>query len=321
MLSVAFLGCRGSQSAAFGRLPATPSPVPSPTPWSPPAFVNAAAPLDIPTYEGSGQVVHPDVAHFPEGWRGHKYWMAMTPYPFDTDSYENPSIVVSDDGLSWSVPEGLENPLAPRPACDHNSDADVVYNPRTDQLYVYYTEQSRADRCPGENGNVVRLVTSPDGVNWSAPQTVMSWSLDRDPLYVSPAVVHVDGVFHMWIANNSNVVGHATSADGIHWSPLDAVNVTPPPWHLDVAHADGEYVMLLVDSPLAGANLRVAMSRDGANWTPAADPVLRPSSGWDDERIYRSTLIYDESARLLKLWYCARSSAGQWHVGYTEAAR
>jgi hypothetical protein len=319
-LSVAALGCSsGKKSATFGRPPSTTPPdtiAPSPTPWSPPAFANAAAPLDIPTYEGSGQAVHPDVIYFQDGWHGHKYWMAMTPYPFDTDTYENPSIVVSDDGLSWSVPDGLTNPIVPRPDCDHNSDPDIVYNPRTNELYVYYTEQLRADRCPGRNTNSVRLVTSADGINWSAPQTVMSWNLDTDPLYLSPAVVYVGGVFHMWLASSVSGVVHGTSDDGFRWSPLD---VTPVPWHLDVAYVDGEFVMLIVDSPVAGAHLVAATSKDGVKWSAGSDPILSPGNGWDDERIYRSTLLYDESIRLLRLWYSAKSSAGQWHIGYTEA--
>ena len=148
----------------------------------------------------------------------------------------------------------------------------------------------------------------------------MSWSLDTDPLYLSPAVVYVDGVFHMWMASSADVTVHATSEDGIRWSPLETVDVTPPPWHLDVAYVGGEYVMLLVDSPLAGANLRIATSKDGSNWTAGSEPVLRPGNGWDDERIYRSTLLFDDSTRLLRLWYSARSSGGQWHVGYTQAA-
>ena len=73
----------------------------------------------------------------------------MTPYPYDTDTRENPSIVVSDDGLSWSVPDGLENPLVSPPACDHNSDPDIVYNPRSDELFVYYTVAIAGRPLPG----------------------------------------------------------------------------------------------------------------------------------------------------------------------------
>ncbi|MBO9605718.1 MAG: hypothetical protein J7639_07195, partial [Paenibacillaceae bacterium] len=61
----------------------------------------------IPTYDGSGQTVHPCVLFFPEGWKGHRYWMAFTPYPDGNDQFENPSLVVSGDGVRWFVPPGL----------------------------------------------------------------------------------------------------------------------------------------------------------------------------------------------------------------------
>ncbi len=245
----------------------------------------------------------------------------MTPYPYGKDSYENPSILFSDDGLTWLVPGGLTNPIVSAPACDHNSDPDIVYDPRNDELYVYYTEQLRIDRCGNQNTNSVRLVTSSDGVTWSAPQTVMSWNLDVDPLYLSPAVVYVDGAFQMWLAGGPSGVAHATSRDGVTWSALDAQDVTPVPWHLDVVNVNGEFLMLIVDSPAAGARLVGATSRDGIRWVPGSVPMLSPSTAWDDERIYRSTLVYDAATGLLRLWYSARSSSGQWHIGYAEAMR
>src|SRR4051794_8423432 len=59
---------------------------------------NAAAPLVTPTYEVSGQVVHPAVVRFADGWHGYEYWMAVEPYPNENDHYENPSILASNDG-------------------------------------------------------------------------------------------------------------------------------------------------------------------------------------------------------------------------------
>ena len=56
-------------------------------------------PLNIPKYDASG-VVHPDVMYFPSGKDGYKYWMAYTPYP--PQSKENPSIIRSNDGITWT---------------------------------------------------------------------------------------------------------------------------------------------------------------------------------------------------------------------------
>lgn len=47
----------------------------------------------MPTYDGSGQVVHLSVIDFynecTEGlWCGYRYWMAITPFPYGNDKYE-----------------------------------------------------------------------------------------------------------------------------------------------------------------------------------------------------------------------------------------
>ena len=46
------------------------------------AAVSAANYLTLPTPDGSGQMVHPDVIDFGSNnaWNGWRYWMAITPY-------------------------------------------------------------------------------------------------------------------------------------------------------------------------------------------------------------------------------------------------
>src|SRR5208337_5394840 len=88
--------------------------------------------LNLATSEGSGQACHPDVVHIPGGFGAQNwtYWMACTPYPYAEYRYENPEIFASYDGLHWTIPNGLQNPLVQKPAgtMDHNSDPDMVYH-------------------------------------------------------------------------------------------------------------------------------------------------------------------------------------------------
>ena len=78
----------------------------------------------LPTYDGSGQAVHPDIVG-PEQTGG-VYLMAFTPYPFTNDRFENPSVVISDDGLRFREERRGLNPLAPTPGTDHNDDPDIL---------------------------------------------------------------------------------------------------------------------------------------------------------------------------------------------------
>ncbi len=280
--------------------------------------LNAPTPLVTPTYDGSGQVVHPDVLHVPGGWNGYEYWMGMTPYPGSNDNYENPSILASHDNLTWVVPPGVVNPLAPEPA-GHNDDVDMLIV--DGQMVMYFNETNN-------NGTTyIKRLTSTDGSAWTTAQTVITM-----PNYVmSPAVIHDGSVYHMWYVRSvvgcsaaSQAFYHRTSADGIAWGPEEAATMDHPGrvlWHLDVQLNAGLYTMLFISYP-AGATcgnttMYYAESTDGLAWTANPDPFLtRSSSGWDNGNMYRASYTIDGD--FLRIWYSAMSSGSQWRVGYTE---
>ena len=98
--------------------------------------------LVIPTYDGGGESTEPDIVMFPAPWHGWEYWMIMNPYPNGNDGFENPSIIASHDGIAWSVPDGVVNPLVPYPLVGtaHNSDPDLAYSPGSNNLVLVYRE-------------------------------------------------------------------------------------------------------------------------------------------------------------------------------------
>ncbi len=116
--------------------------------------------LTIPTYEYQGKtpnnVTHPDVLDFtlvngaggtPLGtWGGHRFWMAVTPNQEGNSQFENPCLVSSDAGKIWSA-EGIPNPLSVverEPDGTHNCDNDVIYDPVSNELWVYYVWEQDA---------------------------------------------------------------------------------------------------------------------------------------------------------------------------------
>ena len=287
-----------------------------------PSGMNAATYLNTPTYDGSGQVVHPDVVYVPGGWNGYEYWMAMTPYPNSNDDYENPSVLASHDGIVWEEPPGISNPLVPM-AADHNADADMLLVDGTMMLYyVEYTGRTASDFSH------INLLTSADGVNWSGPVTVFSVPM-TDGYGLSPAVIYEDGTFYVWYVRNagcsagSSAVYLRTSSDGIAWGAEQAVTMPHPGqvvWHPDVQKSGSTYVMLYAAYPAGSTcgytRLYYAESTDRLNWTVNTTPVLTPNpSGWDSTNIYRSSFLIDGT--YLRIWYSAQGG-GQWHVGYTE---
>ena len=281
----------------------------------PPRFLESLTPVSFSTYDGSGQVVHPDIAFFPYGWRGQRYWAGITPYPNSNRAYENPSMYMSDDGAAWSVPAGLRNPVM-KTTRGHLSDPDVVYNPRTNELWLYYREAVfKRGRHAGDNFFLTR---SADGVRWSAPSLLATHS---KRYVVSPTVVlGRDGAWRMWAvdagavgcsARASRVVARR-SVNGVRWSVARSVRLDQPgyvAWHLDVQYiaSRGEYWALIAayakGSGCGATELFFATSRDGDTWTTYAAPVLARGAVWQfSANVYRSSLIYDAERDAVTIW-------------------
>ena len=283
-----------------------------------PLSLGALRRLRLATFEGSGQFVHPDVVRVPRGWAPARRFLAITPYPGGDVTHELPSIYRSGAATDWVVPTGGTNPVV-RPWKGYLSDPDVVFEPNRRELWMYFRHVGRA--------NSVFLTVSPDGVQWSRPERVVTAPNHQ---LVSPAVVRVgDGDWHMWAVNagsagcqsQTTTVEHRTSTDGLHWSPPERVDVSGPnalpPWHIDVAWIPevGEFWALYNEKPeytCATPALRLATSTDGLTWVQHPTPVLRAGIIPEfNDIVYRSTLEYDARTDMVTLWYSGARSAGE----------
>ena len=266
--------------------------------------------LKLATFDGSDQLVHPDVARVPRGWAPARRFLAVTPYPGGDVTHELPSVYQSGDPSEWVAPDGLTNPVV-KPWKGYLSDPDLVFEPHRRQLWMYYRHVSQR--------NTIFLTVSGDGTHWSRPMRIISAPNHQ---IVSPAVVRVgDRDWHMWSVNSggsgcrsqSTTVEHRTSADGLHWSTPQTVDVSGPnalpPWHIDVLWVPElkEYWALYNEKPefsCTTAALRLSTSKDGITWTQHPTPVLTAGvTRAFNDIVYRSTLEYDARSEMVTLWY------------------
>ena len=265
--------------------------------------------------------MHPSVVQFDAPWNGYHYWMAMTPYTNYNGYVENPSILASNDGLSWVVPAGVENPVALNKAAQY-ADTQLLYDSASNELWLYYLDKT----FPG----IVRMRSS-NGVNWSAAEHVLGAPALQ---CLSPAVEKSGSTYYMWLVDTpsgwnstSSKIQLHTSSDGKNWSAPQTAEIDQPGyviWHIDVSWvpSKSEFWMLLASYPVGtssgNTSLFFARSSDGLHWTTYRRPILWASgSGWDSGEIYRSTFVYDEPTDKLRIWYSAESKQ-TWHTGYTE---
>lgn len=272
------------------------------------------------TYDGSGQVVHPDVVTFSEPWNGHRLWNAITPYPNSAIQFENPSLYASEDGDSWGVPEGVLNPLS-RTTRGYLSDPDMLFNPKSNEMWLYYREVHNVPVRKGVTAHLadhVWLTKSSDAVHWSAPQRVTS---DSGRFMVSPSIVRMsdtDWSMYQIDAAREGCSAKATrvvrrqSTDGVTWNRAAAVGLVQPgfvAWHLDVQYVPSrnEYWALVAAYPAArgctNTSLFLATSTDGITWTTYPTPVLAAGETQQfGAAVYRSTFSYESNGNVT-IWY------------------
>jgi hypothetical protein len=304
--------------------------------------LGASGPVEIfmNTYDGSGQTVEPDVVFLPGGFHGFEYWLAINPYPDGSDALENASIYYSRDGLAWSVPEGLVNPVVPYPTGDihYNSDPDLVYVPATKQLVLF-------DRAVTTNSNLIRQMTSMDGVHWTPPVTVLEgprhtlispavaappgrrprmWVVDAGAWGCSAPATHV--TMRRWVGDSTHT---GAPLVGRGWGPPVVTDLAAPGtlviWHLDVtwvAELEEYWAVFPAHRSDEGCDqddLYIARSRNGTQWTTLATPIIsRGDAPIAARSVYRASLVYDAPAGGMKVWFSGLSRDATWHLGYEE---
>lgn len=273
--------------------------------------------LHIPTYENSYQAIHPDVVYFEEGYRGHYYYMSFTPYPFGQSKYENPCIVVSDNGVDFYEEKPEINPIVTSPPYGYNDDPDLVYNHQKHMFHLYYLETMRPD-----SQNVV-IMTSNNGVKWKR-SAVIHYNLKNSDLFiVSPAVIMTDLGFLLFFVNSSapnKPIQYLQSEDGIEWHPHDihTMDFTLPlkfePWHIDIFN-DGNSYYLLVCGPYPNTDLYIAMSQNLKEWKFYPEPILDHKATFFGpcSRVYRSCGVARND--LIVVWFSFLRLDGSWGIG------
>lgn len=332
MSGVTFSACGGGADQVASSL--TPPPDNSEIDESdlPGASLVAPALLSTPTYDGSGELVHPDAVVFPERWNGRRYWVSGTPYPTGNAKFENPSIYQGYTSRQMYVPANVTNPLAkPGALGGYLSDPDMLFDPDANQLRMYYRQTT-------QSADLLFLITSTDGVQWSPAQRV---STSARYGMISPAIVRESATsWRMWSVNAEaqgcySLAGEMAleqrhSSDGMTWGAPEPVNLRVlgrVPWHLDVQYvpAKKEYWALIAAYPdgtsCSQTAIYFARSADGTNWTVAPNALLGPYEFAPlNDLVYRSTFHYHEASDAVSVWFSgARIGDGGFHFAMASA--
>ncbi len=228
--------------------------------------------LSIPTYDGSREMTHPKVLYFKNGINGYKYWMVMTPYPYNTAEKENPSIVVSNDVTKWIEPKGIKNPVSGLPKAitkgAYFSDPFMLYDYANNDFEMFFREtKSHFDGKYDKNGyNAVYYKSSKDGITWSENRMILEDKVKER--YMSISVVKRNNKYKIWYVNYDGNVRYVESNDLESFS--DPINIkiddfNKNVWHGEMQYVEGKYVFIF----MIKYGLYYTESNDGINFTKA----------------------------------------------------
>ena len=289
---------------------------------------NAKAPLKLKSYMNNTQNVHPKVLYFPNGFGGHRFWMAYTPFPWYIDRYENPCIAYSDDGYAWTNIE--HNPIDNPKGNGYDSDAHLVYRDDLNILECWYRHVGKYGKPPVEE--VLHRRVSQDGVHWSEDELLYGNYSGQYAQLLSPAILWEDGKYHIWSVtkeNGTRIEYHTMVPGGTLEKVRDydlyfAVDGEPTkylPWHLDVIHDHGKYLLLVMCKEEKGSGPRrwdlfLSQSSDNEHYSVPRLVLHGTKNGWDNH-IYRSTLVNVDGE--YRIYYSALKYNGKHGMGITKS--
>jgi len=244
---------------------------------------------------------HPSVVYVPEGWNGHRSWMAQTPYPpFHVapykDRWELPCIHYSNDGINWqSIDANPIDDLTEGQIASHSYHSDPHLVMKDGVLYCYYRLMEDHDAR-----TTILRKKSRDGMNWSEREIIKVERGKRkvESDVISPAVVWTGEKWRMYyvddtFTNLQRGIQLAESEDGIHFEVVGSVwkQQEVKPWHIDVQLIEGIYYLLVHD--VDDNSLWLYTSKDGMHFCEGTE-ILRASGKLTDywsHKLYRACLI------------------------------
>ena len=292
-------------------------------------FLNDAEHLNITTYDGSNQTIHPSVLYFATPWNGYNYWMGNTPYPEGNSAFENPSIFYCNDTLydcnsnnaTWV--NSTTNPINKTSCESFCSDLDIVYDSDEDFIYAYYRKFNSSTNISTE----IRQNSS-DGSTWSNELVIRTENktisdIDRSCVYIYRSSTS----WEKFCQNedvNSDVI-YYNSSDGINWnynsSIEDNVFSDTNIWHLDVKWIPEKERYFMMFFTTVTSNIYFAESdiSNPLNWTFYFPTEIMSKSGWNSQNLYKPAFLYNETGNdRIDLWFGGQNSSDSSFTGYSN---
>lgn len=264
-------------------------------------------PLYIQTpYPGNlNQPYHPTVLYFETGWNGYRYWMSESPYPIGSkiykDRYENPCIHCSNDGVNWTTPIKLVNPIddlidSEIANGDYLSDPHLIYRDDLNRIECWY----RITHVKDSYHTYILRKYSTDGVNWSDREVIYDCIKGSNEMIRSHAVIWEDNKYKFLYTDWNEKVKYGEWNGLSTWDFQNcSISDNKDIWHLDFGKdvVNNNYYMIAYSKT---SGIKYYNSDDKINWNFVKTLLLTgdDSTFWNT-RLYRSCAVYNNKNWLL----------------------
>lgn len=289
---------------------------------------NSPSPLDIKTYDGGNQCLHPSCLYFKEGWNGYKFWLVVTPYKEMNEAIENPCIYVSNDGVHFSVcptANPLDN-ITLSSECEYNSDPELVYNPDLNRVECWWrrVQTNKYPEKEGRNAEILYRSYTTDGKLWSPRERMYKYQnqIEATRGFISPSIVYAEGVYHIWVSSSQTSNSKERKIvcyRYVEGEQLELVASYKPSHslsHITVLYEENQFKIVGFDVSRKGFPY-VLYSIDCNNNLCYNGMLLRQGrkDSWDGSRLYRPNLTKVDNEYWLYYSAYQEKPSGNCHVG------
>lgn len=290
-------------------------------------YPNSLQPLDIETYDGGGEGLHPKCLYFHNGWNGAKFWFTFTPYKDMNEAIENPCIYTSNNGEDF-IPVLSAYPLddiSMSKKAEFNSDPHLVFNPDSNRIECFWRRVQTGD-YPDKDRRYLELIYrswTKDGVSWSDKELILEYhnNVEATRGAICPVVHYDEGRYIIWVSCSEDIDGQIRYIDCYEYTNdgyISKINRTPlqdcKPSHFDVVKKDSLYYLCAQDIGEEGFPYKLFVASSPYDDFESCGKVLTTGSqgSWDSGRLYRPSLTIVDGAWWL---YYSAYRGNESHVG------
>lgn len=289
-----------------------------------PSLANGA-PIGISTLDGNDQATHPKILSVKIN-NAPIFLMGINSYPFTDARYENPELLISYDGISFTNYSGSIIDI-PDDVNSGGHFSDIHLTMKDNMFYVFYrynpAKNTTFRRRSDNSKNFLFYKTSLDCKTWSERKLLFHPnSFDNTYRYFSPVVNFEDNEFRIWFTNDSGKLIYLRSKNLIDFSsPIECSIENANEiiiWHQDIIKTDKGYELICCGwdrnkGCYEKQNIYAALSQDGIHFSKLKIIMMPSKSGFDCKSLYRPT-FYKKNG-VYYVYYAAYDKKEEWHIG------